>query len=123
MKLAFTGLVALALLTGCSTNFHFAEYVGPQKNWTTSPGGFVRTVSGVPIYSQFPSRPYELIGAVSVDNERQLARAVKRYGADAALLFQPTPLSGTSQVVPSPFWGGYSVIRFRITAHLIRFVK
>ena len=120
MKFAFTGLVALAFLTGCSTDYRFTQFVGQQQNWTTSGGSFVRTVNNIPIYSKYPPRPYEIIGAVSVDNERQLARAVKKYGADAAMIAQPAPPGGATQVVPSP-WGGYSVLRFGISAWLIRF--
>jgi hypothetical protein len=62
-KISLLVLGAGLLLAGCSTpNYHFMPWVGQQQNWATSPGSYVRIVDGVEIYSQYPSRPYEIIG-------------------------------------------------------------
>jgi hypothetical protein len=55
--------IALLLLSGCSeTEFH--PYVGQQRNWPTSPGGFVNTYEGVPVYFTWPPHPYIVLGSM-----------------------------------------------------------
>ncbi|MGZ5545540.1 MAG: hypothetical protein ACXWIU_12770, partial [Limisphaerales bacterium] len=69
-SIAFRALLVVAVaaaVVGCGTPYSFSPYVGQQKNWTTSPGGYVRDVQGVPFYApgQYPNKPYVIVGAVS----------------------------------------------------------
>ncbi len=75
-------------LCGCGPGYEFSPYVGQQQNWTMGAAGYVRMVDKVPIYSpgQYPPRPYFVLGAVSTDNEGNLAKAVREQHADAALI-------------------------------------
>lgn len=122
MKNLRTALLVLCFCTACGTpNYHFVAYLGQQSNWTTSNGSYVKTVEGVPIYTQYPSRPYELVGAVIVDSDKALARAVKYYHADAALVYRRgTGVTG-SVVLGGPLWMGFPITETRISAQLIRF--
>ncbi len=125
-------IVARALLVvavaagviGCGTPYTYSPYVGQQKNWTTSPGGYVRNVQGVPFYApgQYPNRPYMILGAVSTDSEDNMARAAHEQHADAVLVshdqIYPTgsvAMAGAGVVWSEPLTGR------AITANLIRF--
>ncbi len=112
------------LLAGCGTpDFHFMPWVGQQQNWATSPGGYVRIVDGVEIYSQYPSRPYEIVGAVAVEKEKDLAKAVKYYRADAAILSRQNIINEGSVVYPGPgVWVSQPITKKLITGQLIRFL-
>lgn len=111
--------LACLLMTGCGTpNYHFRPYVGQQQNWATSPGSFVQKIDGVEIYSELPSRPYDVIGAVQVSSERRLAKAVRFYQADAALISRHFIVPDGAVVYPGEIVPlGHEVI----TANLIRF--
>ena len=87
MKPILSAALVLTLCSGCA-NYHYSAYVGAQQNWATAPGAYVETVKGVPIYGQYPSQPYILLGAVVVDSDKELANAVKHYHADAALIYK-----------------------------------
>jgi hypothetical protein len=116
-------LLSLGLLTACGTpNYHFTAYVGQQRNWTTSPGSYVKIVEDVQIYNQYPSKPYELVGAVNVGSEKALARAVKFYHADAAIIYDRySHLNGSMVLAGPPGYVAYPLTDSRITAQLVRF--
>ena len=124
-KNLFTAVVALALCTACSSNpkYDFTAYVGPQQNWTTSAGGYVKSIKGIPIYTQYPAQPYILVGAVVVDSEKEVAKAAKYYHADAALIYRHTTTPNGSVVVTGPLWMNFPITDTRITAQLLRFKK
>jgi hypothetical protein len=135
--------VCLALgLCGCGAGYSFSPYVGPQQNWTTGPGGYVRTVDHASIYSpgQYPPQPYIVLGAVSTDSEQNLAKAVREQHADAAIIStEQTSRTGSVSIAvptaaPVPLGGGrWGVIAgpgvvynqpltsTKITANLIKF--
>jgi hypothetical protein len=123
MKNLWIAALALVLCAACSSTpkYNFSAYDGPQKNWTTSSGGYVKIVKGIPLYTQYPSRPYELIGAVVVDSEKELARAAKYYHADAALIYRHTTGVDGSVTFVSPLWLSFPITETRITAQLLRF--
>lgn len=118
-NLLFLSLACFAL-TACSTDYHFRPYVGQQQNWATSPGSYVERVEGVDIYSQLPSRPYEIVGAVEVKNIKKLAKAVRIYNADAALVSQHQYVMDGTMVFPGEI---VPVTREVVVANLIRFKK
>jgi len=117
--------LSLALcLCGCGPGYTFTPWAGPQGNWTTGPGGYVRTVDNVQMYSpgQLPSRSYYIIGAVNTDSEDNLAKAVRDKHGDAAMI------SGESvRRTGSIGWGGpgfYGVTPLTsktITANIIKY--
>lgn len=76
----------LLIVAGCT----FVPYVGQQRDWPTAPGGFVKTVMGVPIYpkGELPARPYDVIGLVTADNLPGFALRAKLHHADAVVLPQ-----------------------------------
>jgi len=124
MKLSLPTLLALILCAGCGTpNYHFTPYVGQQKNWTTSTGSYVTMVEGVPLYSQYPAQPYDLVGAVMVDSDKALARAVKYYQADAALVYQRGKVVTGSVLVGGPVWTSVPLTETHISANLLRFKR
>ncbi len=66
MRLLATALLLL-LVTGCASN-NFTPYEGAQQNWPIAPGAMVDRHHAVPIYYGPPSRPYDVIGYVTVEN-------------------------------------------------------
>jgi hypothetical protein len=81
--------VSLALcLCGCGPGYTFSPWTGPQQNWTTGPGGYVRMVDNVPLFTtgQYPPKPYIVLGAITTDSEGNVAKAVRDQHADAAII-------------------------------------
>jgi hypothetical protein len=113
-----------AAIVGCGTPYSYSPYVGEQKNWTTTPGGYVRYVQGIPFYApgQYPNRPYEILGAASTDSEDNLVRAAREQHADAVLISEDHVYRTGSVAVAG---GGMAWITpttgRAITANLIRF--
>jgi hypothetical protein len=124
-KNLFFAVASLSLLAACCCpDYHYAAYVGAQKNWTTSDGAFARTVEGIPFYTQYPSRPYELVGSVHVKSEKALARAVKYYHADAALIYGEVKTVDGAVVVAGPGPAAvFPTSSTYISANLLRFKK
>ncbi len=123
LKLVLPAL-ALAALCGCGTPYSFSPYMGEQKNWMTSPGGYVRIVDKATIYSagQYPSRPYVIVGAVTTGNEENLAKAVREQHADAALIYnQYSVRNGAVAVAGAGVYWSEPLRQTVITANLIRF--
>ena len=117
-------MLALAALCGCGTGYTFSPYVGQQKNWTTSPGGYVRFVDKVAFYAagQYPHRPYSIVGAVTTDSEENLAKAVREQHADAALIYsEHTVPNGSVTVAGGGVFWTEPLRKNVITAHLIKF--
>ncbi len=117
--------VSLALcLCGCGPGYTFSPWTGPQSNWTTGPGGYVRIVDKVPIFApgQFPPQPYILIGAVNADNEGDLAKAARQQHADAAMLSSERVYRTGTVVWAAPGVSGATpVTSTKITANLIKY--
>jgi hypothetical protein len=117
--------VSLALcLCGCGPGYTFSPWTGPQQNWSTGPGGFVRTVDGVPVLAagQYPSRPYNIIGAVTTDSEDNLAKAAREQHADAFLLSQELVRRTGSVAWAAPgVYGVTPLTKTTITANLIKY--
>jgi len=117
--------VSLALcLCGCGPGYNFSPYAGPQQNWTTGPGGYIRLVDRVPLFppGQFPSRPYLVIGAVTTDNEQNLAKAARDQHADAILLASESSYRSGSIAWAAPGVYGVTPITHKvITANLIKY--
>jgi hypothetical protein len=91
--LSVSVLFCLALsFNGCAIG-HYHAYVGTQKKWPTSAGSFADTVEGVPIFYNFPPRPYIVLGyleAKTAPIRRHTrfsfaARRAKELGADAII--------------------------------------
>ncbi|MGZ4964934.1 MAG: hypothetical protein ACXWDN_05640 [Limisphaerales bacterium] len=126
-SIAFRALLVVAVaaaVVGCGTPYSFSPYVGQQKNWTTSPGGYVRDVQGVPFYApgQYPNKPYVIVGAVSTDSEENMARAAHEQHADAVLIShdQVYPTGSVAMAGAGVIWSEPLTGR-SITANLIRF--
>jgi hypothetical protein len=117
--------VSLALcLCGCGPGYTFSPWTGPQGNWTTGPGGYVKIVDHVPLFTpgQFPPKPYILLGAVSTDSEGNLAKAVREQHADAAMISRESSYQSGAVAWAAP--GVYGVTPLRhtvITANLIKY--
>ena len=114
----------MAALCGCGTPYGFSPYVGQQENWTTGVGGYVKVVDKETLYSpgQYPTRPYNIIGAVTTDSEGNLAKAVRDQHADAALIStQSTVPNGSVAVVGAGVFWSEPLRKTVITANLIKF--
>ena len=117
-------ITLVAGLCGCGAGYTFSPWVGPQQNWSTGPGGYVKIVEHVSIYApgQYPAQGYVILGAVKTDSEENLAKAVKEQHADAALLSTERSYrsSTVAVAVPGMFFTQplYDTI---ITANLIKF--
>lgn len=126
MKTIFRLLpVSLALcLCSCGAGYTFAPWTGPQSDWSTGPGGYVRLVDHVPLFApgQFPSRPYYVLGGVTTDSEDNLAKAARDQHADAILLSSETSYRTGSIAWAAPGVYGVTPIRHTtITANLIKY--
>jgi hypothetical protein len=115
-----------AFLCGCSPPYTFSPYVGAQQNWSVGTGGYVKVIDGATIYpaGAYPARHYTILGAISTDNENNLAKAVRDQHADAAIISQEvTTHSGDVAVAgPGVIWNvplRHSVV----TANLIRYTN
>jgi hypothetical protein len=122
-RVFWMALIAVAVI-GCGTPYSYSPYVGEQKNWTTSPGGYVHYVQGIPFYApgQYPNRPYEILGAASTDSEENLVRAAREQHADAVLISEDhiyrtgsVAMAGAGVAWITPTTGR------AITANLVRF--
>ena len=117
--------VSLALgLCSCGASYTFAPWTGPQSDWSTGPGGYVRLVDHVPLFApgQFPSRAYYVLGGVTTDNEDNLAKAARDQHADAILLSSETSYRTGSIAWAAPGVYGVTPIRHTtITANLIKY--
>src|SRR5580698_6329547 len=106
--------VSLALcLCACGAGYTFSPWTGPQSNWTTGPGGYVKIVDNVPLFTpgQFPPKPYVLVGAVSTDSEDNLAKAVREQRADAAMISSEASVRTGSVAWAAPGVYGVTPIR------------
>jgi hypothetical protein len=116
----------VGFLCGCSPPYQFNPYVGAQQNWTIGNGGYVKVVDKATIYppGAYPNRRYVILGAVSTDNEENLAKAVHDQGADAALISQETSTRSGSVAVAGPGFVWAEPLRHSVvTANLIRFTN
>jgi hypothetical protein len=117
--------LSLALcLCGCSAGYTFSPWTGPQSNWTTGPGGYVKIVDNVPMFTpgQFPPKPYFIVGAVNTDSEDNLAKAVREQHADAAMISLESSVRTGSIAWAAPGVYGVTPIRHTtITANLIKY--
>jgi hypothetical protein len=117
--------VSLALcLCGCGAGYKFSPWTGPQSNWSTGPGGYVRMVENVPVFApgQFPPRPYLLLGAVTTDSEGNLAKAAREQHADAVMLSSESVRRTGSVAWAAPgVYGVTPLTSTTITANLIKY--
>jgi hypothetical protein len=117
--------VSLALcLCGCGPGYTFSPWTGPQGNWTTGPGGYVKIVDNVSLFTpgQFPPKPYYLVGAVSTDSEHNLAKAVRDHQADAAMISGESSYRTGSVAWAAPgVYGVTPLTHTVITANLIKY--
>jgi hypothetical protein len=78
---------------GCWAAGDYHAYVGEQKKWPTSAGSYTDTVDGIPVFYNFPPRPYVVLGyleAKTAPIRRHTrfsfaARRAKDLGADAII--------------------------------------
>jgi uncharacterized membrane protein YgcG len=98
----------LLVFCGCGPGYNFSPYYGQQQNWATQPGGFVRVVDGVSLYSpgQLPDRPYVVMGDVRANSEGDLAKAVHEQHADAALIYSSRTYQNGSLTIGGAGGGG-----------------
>jgi hypothetical protein len=97
-------LLLVVAVCGCGPGYEFSPYYGAQQNWQTQPGGYTKLVDGVTLYppGQFPARPYVIIGSVKTDNQDNVAKAVKKQQADAALIYSDRTWRTGSVAVAGP---------------------
>ena len=113
-----------AVIVGCGTPYTYSPYVGEQKNWTTSPGGYVRYVENIPFYAagQYPNRHYVILGAVTTDIEDNLVRAAREQHADAVLISHDEAYrNGTIAMAGAGVVWAEPMMRRVITANLVKF--
>jgi hypothetical protein len=117
--------VSLALfLCGCGPGYTFTPWSGPQSNWSTGPAGYVRTVENVPFFSpqQYPPRPYYVLGAVTTDDEKNVAKAVRDQHADAAIISAEVVRRTGSVAWAAPGVYGVTPLTSKtITANIIKY--
>jgi hypothetical protein len=117
--------VSLALfLCGCGPGYTFTPWTGPQNSWSTGPAGFIRTVDNVPFFSaqQYPPRPYYLLGAVTTDDEKNVAKAVRDQHADAAIISAEVVRRTGSVAWAAPGVYGVTPLTSKtITANIIKY--
>jgi hypothetical protein len=53
---------AVLVFSGCWAVGDYHAYVGMQKTWPTSAGSYADTVDGIPVFYNFPPRPYVVLG-------------------------------------------------------------
>jgi hypothetical protein len=78
---------------GCWAAGDYHAFVGEQKRWPTSTGSYADTVDGIPVFYNFPPRPYVVLGyleAKTAPIRRHTrfsfaARRAKDLGADAII--------------------------------------
>jgi hypothetical protein len=123
LRIFLIATTAVAIV-GCGTPYTYSPYVGQQKNWTTSPGGYVRNVQGIPFYGpgQYPNKPYTILGAVSTDSEDNMVRAAHEQHADAVLISHDEvyPTGSVAMAGAGVYWTQPTTGR-AITANLIQF--
>lgn len=89
------------LATGCA-NYRFTPYVGAQQAWKTAPGCFVSTNGVLPIYYGLPTKPYSVLGMMTVLNPLSVGMSTRlaRYnGGDAMVLCSSETFDrGTMQI-------------------------
>jgi hypothetical protein len=123
IKMVIPGLLMLGLC-GCGPGYTFSPYVGQQQNWTTGPGGYVKIVDKAALYApgQYPIRHYAILGAVTTDNENNLAKAVREQHADAALISnESTVRNGSVAIAAGGVIWDEPLRKSVVTANLIRF--
>ena len=89
--------LALVLTVGC-TKAIFRPYVGSQQSWPTAEGSIVNTRFKLPIFTNLPPSPYEVLGEIRIESllyakpEEQHMKVVcqkaEELGADAVLFVQ-----------------------------------
>lgn len=90
-------LVGLALTLGC-TRAVFRPYVGSQQAWPTAEGSIVNVKYQLPIFTNLPPSPYEVLGELRIESwlyaqpeEHHmpiLCKKAEQLGADALLFVQ-----------------------------------
>jgi hypothetical protein len=117
--------VSLALcLCGCGPNYAFTPWAGTQENWQTGPAGYTRLVKKVPFFTraQLPPQPYYVVGAVTTDDEDNVADAVRDQHADAAIIDSETVVRTGSIAWAAPgVYGVSPLTRTTIKATLIKY--
>jgi hypothetical protein len=123
IKMIVPGLLMLGLC-GCGPGYTFSPFVGQQQNWTVGTGGYVKMVDKAQLYApgQYPTQHYIILGAVTTDNEQNLAKAVHEQHADAALISnESTVRNGTVAVAGGGVFWSEPLRKSVVTANLIRF--
>lgn len=118
-------LTALLLLTGC-TSSHFLAYVGEQREWQTQPGSLAETVDGMTVFHDYPNRPYDILGSLSLDAPplgnllRKAVAESRAHGGDALIVSKTgSYVSGVHSTGGGSFnpWGWSSRSRSRTEHH------
>ena len=89
--------LTLLLTVGC-TKAVFRPYIGSQQSWPTAEGSIVNTRYKLPVFTNLPPSPYEVLGEVRVESllyaqpEEQhmpiVCKKAKELGADAIVFVQ-----------------------------------
>ena len=66
--------LALVLTVGC-TKAIFRPYVGSQQSWPTAEGSIVNTRFKLPIFTNLPPSPYEVLGEIRIESPDEAASA------------------------------------------------
>jgi hypothetical protein len=94
---SFSALLLILATAGCSSPMRYSQYTGKNTAWPTSPGSMAETAYAIPVYRDWPERPYEVIGSVRFEDPRRYwddgvirdaAATGKKQGGDA-LIFRP----------------------------------
>lgn len=91
---AVLSLLAFAVLVGCSP-MRYSQFTGGGMRWPTAGGSMAETAYAIPVYRDWPDRPYDVIGSVRFEDPRKYwddgifrmaAATGKKNGGDAIIV-------------------------------------
>lgn len=117
MKAAQLFVLLIPLLTGCGS-IEYYSYEGTQTNLPHSDSAFSHMIEGMPIYHGYPSKPYIVLGCISLVDvpPPRTVRLAKAHGADALVVLDQQAVQTGSWHVPEQKQVNYQANTFGTSA-------